>query len=205
MPEPSFVQRFFLALSAYFRILFDVEFAKRVVAAGAVQPGSTESPALEPEAEPESSSRRAAGVAPLEQAGSASAETGSKPSAPDGALQLLSLLQREGRFVDFIQQDVQKFSDAQIGQAARVVHEGCRATFRRYLELEPVLAEAEGSRTEVPSGFDARAIKLLGNVSGSAPYRGVLRHQGWRASRVELPQTLEGHAFEVLAPAEVEV
>src|SRR5690606_18681857 len=108
-------------------------------------------------------------------------------------------------FVDFVQQDVARFSDAEIGQAARVVHAGCRSALGRTLDVEPVLDQAEGSSTTVPEGFEPAAIKLVGAVSGSAPYRGTLRHKGWRARRLSLPEALADHAFDVLAPAEVEL
>jgi len=115
------------------------------------------------------------------------------------------LLQREGRLVDFLQQEVSKFSDSQIGQAARVVHEGCRRTLLRYLEVEPVLEQTEGEPTTVKDGFDPSTIKLVGNVVGSAPFKGVLRHKGWRAREIRLPETLADHDFKILAPAEVEL
>jgi len=56
------------------------------------------------------------------------------------ALQLLGLLQREARFVDFIQEDVAPYTDAEIGAAARVVHEGCRKMLREHFALAPVPA-----------------------------------------------------------------
>jgi hypothetical protein len=108
-------------------------------------------------------------------------------------LQVLALLQREGRLIDFCEEDLAGFSDAQIGAAARTVHDGCRKALRSYVKLEPVRTEAEGAAIEVPQGFDARAIRLTGNVVGNPPFRGVLRHHGWRA---------EGG---VVAPAEVEL
>jgi hypothetical protein len=121
------------------------------------------------------------------------------------ALQLLSLLQRDGRFLDFVQQDISGFADAQIGQAARLVHDGCSKALARHLSIERVVDGQEGQPTVVEVGFDPRATKLTGNVSGSAPYRGVLRHQGWRAQRLELPQVVADYDFAVLAPAEVEL
>jgi hypothetical protein len=57
----------------------------------------------------------------------------------------------------------------------------------------------------IESGFDPDAVRLVGNVSGSAPYRGVLNHGGWRAEAVSLPELVGDHDATVLAPAEVEV
>jgi hypothetical protein len=130
-----------------------------------------------------------------------------RPPAPptSSALQLLSLLQREGRLVDFLQQDITAFSDADIGAAARVVHEGCRRALRAHAAIEPVLRQAEGARVELAAGFDADEVKLVGDVRGQPPYAGVLRHRGWRATKLELPLIVGGHDAHVLAPAEVEL
>lgn len=122
-----------------------------------------------------------------------------------GALLLLALLQREGRFVDFLQQDVTSFDDAQVGAAARVVHEGCRRTLASHLKVEPIQAEAEGESTTLNAGYDVQAIKLVGNVSGKPPYKGNVQHRGWRALSLELPQEVGAHDPSVLAQAEIEL
>jgi len=121
------------------------------------------------------------------------------------ALQLLGLLQREGRFVDFLQQDVEGFSDPEVAAAARVVHDGCRRALRSHGSIEPVRSEDEGTRVEVEVDYDSNAIKLTGNVAGSAPFRGTLRHRGWRAVGFDLPRPVGDHDATVLAPAEVEL
>ncbi|MDP8999155.1 MAG: DUF2760 domain-containing protein [Myxococcota bacterium] len=124
---------------------------------------------------------------------------------PTAALQLLSMFQREGRLVDFLQQDITAFADADVGVAARVVHDGCRKALRAHAQIEPVLVDDEGARVSLVSGFDADEVKLVGDVRGEPPYTGVLRHRGWRATRLELPQIVGGHDARVLAPAEVEL
>lgn len=118
---------------------------------------------------------------------------------------VLSMLQREGRFIDFLQEDVAGFSDADVGAAARVVHEGCRKVVRQYLTLEPVRTESEGASINVPSGFDAQRIRLTGNVAGQPPFTGALRHHGWIAKDVKFPAVPEAMDPRVLAPAEVEL
>jgi len=182
----SFLQRFSLGWRSLLRSLSDAEYAERL---GGIDepPAALPEPPLE-EPSPEPPPARVSG-----------------PGTAEGALQLLNLLQREGRLVDFLQQEVASFSDAQIGQAARVVHEGCRKTLKRYIEVEPVLEAGEGEPTTVGDGFDQEAIKLVGNVAGGAPFRGVLRHKGWRAKAIHLPETLGEHDFRILAPAEVEL
>jgi len=112
-----------------------------------------------------------------------------RQASPDAALQLLGLLQKEARLIDFTQEDLSSYSDADIGGAARVVHEGCAKVLREYFTLTPVRPEAEGSRIALPDGFDASAIRLTGNVVGQAPYKGSLRHRPWRG-RIPAPAAL---------------
>jgi hypothetical protein len=122
----------------------------------------------------------------------------------DPALQLLALLQREGRLIDFLQQDVSAYSDADIGAAARVVHDGCRKALASHVEIAPVRQEREGGPITLEE-FDPSAVKLVGNVGGSRPFRGTLRHRGWRVETLKLPERVEGHDARVVAPAEVEL
>jgi hypothetical protein len=127
------------------------------------------------------------------------------PAPPsDEALRLLAVLQEEGRLVDFLQEDLAPYSDEQIGAATRGIQESCRKVLRERVPLEPVLAAAEGETVEVPPGFDPSAIRLSGNVSGAPPFRGVLRHPGWRAKAATLPPR-RGQDPHVIAPAEVEI
>jgi hypothetical protein len=187
--RPSFFARIWIAWVAYFRVLFDGEFAAGVqrLRAGAAAPSL---PAPEPAPEPEAPKKPAAVL---------------REAPTDAALQLLGLLQRHGRFVDFLEEDMAGFKDAEIGAAARVVHDGCRQAMRDHFELAPVREEDEGSRVEVPAGFDASAIRLTGNVVGAAPFRGTLKHRGWRCREAKLPKIAEGHDVSVIAPAEVEL
>jgi hypothetical protein len=122
------------------------------------------------------------------------------------ALDLLALLQREGRLVDFLKENLAAYPDAQIGAAARDVHRDCAAALDRTFGLVPVRSEAEGTGVTVPAGFDASSLRLTGSVSGQAPYQGTLRHGGWQATRCDLPAyTGSEAAAKVIAPAEVEV
>lgn len=178
-----FAARFVLAFTCFFRVLFDGALAARVRAA------LTGTPALPPAPEPEP----------------AQAPERKEPPSVVPALQLLALLQREGRLVDFLKQDVASFSDSDIGAAARVVHEGCRKALGAHAEIEPVRSEDEGAKLTLEAGFDPSQVKLTGNVQGSAPYSGTLRHKGWRVKQLELPSVVEGHDPHLLYPAEVEL
>lgn len=182
-------ERLWLAVVCFFRVLFDGIFAARAQAL--LLPAHAEA-APAPEAAP-----------PAAERSEPAPQTHSLPPV-DAALQLLGLLQREGRLIDFLQQDVSAFPDADIGAAARVVHDGCRKALAAHLEIRPVRDEREGAGITLES-VDPNAIKLVGNVSGTAPFRGTLRHRGWRALSVRLPAAVAGFDPNVLAPAEVEL
>jgi len=124
---------------------------------------------------------------------------------PTSALQLLSLLQQESRFIDFTQEDLSQFSDADIGAAARVVHSGARKVLDSYFELQPVSAQDEDSAVTLEPGFNASENRLTGNVVGEAPFTGTLMHKGWKAAAVKLPKLAPEHNAKILAPAEVEL
>jgi hypothetical protein len=126
-----------------------------------------------------------------------------KPS--DGALQMLSILQRDSRLIDFLMEDISPYSDDQVGTAVRTIHDQCRDTLGRYVHLGPVIDGVEGTFTKIDTN-DPNKVKLLGNVpaSGKAP-GGLLRHKGWRAERVDLPQLSASQTSTIIAPAEIEV
>jgi hypothetical protein len=127
------------------------------------------------------------------------------PKAFDRAVQMLALLQRDGRFIDFLAEDISPYPDAQLGAAARTIHEACRQVLDHYVQLEPILNSEEDKPVTVQGGFDPASIKLIGNVAGEPPIRGVLRHKGWQVKQVNLPPLPDGAGRMVLAPAEVEL
>lgn len=128
-----------------------------------------------------------------------------KEATPDAALQLLSLLQKEARFIDFIKEDVGAYSDADIGAAARVVHQGCSKAINEHFTLAPVSKDQEGSRVSLNKGFDAASYRLTGNIVGEAPFNGTLVHKGWQVTDLRLPKLTEGHNAKIIAAAEVEL
>jgi hypothetical protein len=172
----GFIVRYFFALKCFFRIWFSGEVADRVR-------GALDGAALAEPAQPRT----------------VSAE------GERGAARLLAVLQREGRLVDFLREDVGAYEDAQIGAAVRGVHAGCRKVLDEFVELKPVMTGSEGSKVAVEAGFDASAIRLVGDVQGEPPYRGTLAHHGWKAASLKLPELPESMDPMVVAPAEVEV
>ena len=153
------------------------------------------------------SRRDAAAARPAPSPGSKVGAAPATPPAPsvrtsDGALQLLGILQRDSRLVDFLMEDIASYSDDQVGAAVRELHDQCRDAVTRYVTLQPVIDGVEGTFTKT-EGVDKAALKFIGKVppSGTAP-GGVLRHKGWKAEKVDLPPTGPN---DVLAPAEIEI
>ena len=123
----------------------------------------------------------------------------------DRAVQMLALLQRDGRLVDFLSENISAYPDVQLGAAVRTIHETCRQALDQYVKLEPVLNSEEDQPVTVEAGFDPAAIKLIGNVAGPPPVRGLLRHKGWRVKELRMPPLPQGAERLVIAPAEVEL
>lgn len=185
-PPPSFGTRLQLA----WRVVVDAAFAGRLLAPAPTAPPPSRVPAPIPTPAPVPTP---APPAPSPERQHAS------------GLVLLAALQREGRLVDFLQQDVTAFADEDVAAAARVVHAGCQRLLRQVLDLEPAVPQAEGDATTLASGFDAQRIRLTGNVTGQPPYRGTVRHHGWVAKAVRFPTLAEGLDPRIVAAAEVEL
>ena len=128
-----------------------------------------------------------------------------KSNDPESALQLLGLLQQEARFIDFLNEDLKGFSDAEIGAVSRVVHEGSKKLLDQYFSLVPVRSEEEETRITLAAGFNPAENRVTGNVVGEPPFNGVLVHRGWKATKADLPKLAEGHDPKIIAPAEVEL
>jgi hypothetical protein len=127
------------------------------------------------------------------------------PATPsDGALQILAILQRDSRLIDFLMEDIAAYSDDQVGAAVRGLHDQCRDALARYVQLAPVIDGVEGTFTRLAS-IDPASVKLLGNVPPQPPPGGILRHKGWRSVKVELPALQGKQDPKVIAPAEVEI
>lgn len=186
---PNAFARFFMAFLIFFRFLFDRSFAAAVL------------------------DLRAGGAAhlPLSESETADALSFASPASEKfacdqaPALHLLAILQREGRLVDFLEEDISTFSDTDVGGAARLVHEGCRKVLQNYVDLVPVRSEGDGASVIVAPGFDPSSVRLTGRISGEPPFTGALRHHGWWVADVRLPAPPEGQDSRVIHPAEVEL
>ena len=122
----------------------------------------------------------------------------------DGALQILTILQRDSRLVDFLMEDIASYSDDQVGAAVRELHDQCRDSLARYVALQPVIDGVEGTPVKAPSG-DPHLVRFIGNVPAAPPSGGTLRHKGWRAAKVDLPALAAKEDTSIIAPAEIEI
>jgi hypothetical protein len=184
----NFWERISLAFRCFFSILFHAEI-----------PDDITEKLLKPSAPAPEAAPPAAPISRLKEAGPPVAESF------DRAVQMLALLQRDGRLIDFLAENISPYPDAQLGAAVRSIHETCRKVLGDYVKLEPILDSEEDQPVSVPAGFDPAAIKLIGNVTGALPVRGVLRHKGWRVKEVSLPPLPQGAGRMVIAQAEVEL
>ena len=124
---------------------------------------------------------------------------------PSEPIRLLALLQREGRLLDFLLEDISAASDDQIGAGVRDIHKKAKKALEEHVALERILPGEEEAPVEVPAGFDPSAVQLTGNVTGQPPFKGTLKHHGWRVKGYKLPAPPEGQDDLVVAPAQVEV
>lgn len=207
-------------LSLAFRCFFRLLFGRGLPAAAAeylpesVRPAALPAPREEAKAE-EAPAARGDGAAPAGKAEPAAAAprparaTGGGGDLAahhrDGALALLALLQREGRLIDFLRESIESYDDSDIGAAVRDIHRGCKKVIDEHFALEAVMPGEEEARVVVPEGFDPGEVRLIGKIAGEPPFKGTLRHHGWRVTEVKLPTLTDGVDRRVVAPAEVEV
>ena len=190
---PSFLSRIAIAIGSFFAILGNARLASDITRLRGGEVLAADVPPVPPK------------EVRIEVLVEKIVETVVEKRVDASALQLLGLLQREARFVDFVQEDVVGYTDAEVGAAARVVHEGCRKVLGAHFSIAPVRSEPEGSRVTLAAGFDATAVRLTGNVVGQAPFTGTLGHRGWRVTEARLPQLTDDKAAAILAQAEVEL
>jgi hypothetical protein len=180
------LNRIVLAFKCFFSLLFSGELSPDVIAALNLTKRGTAAPAAK------------------------AASPAAAPAAPpavrtaDGALQLLAILQRDSRLIDFLQEDIAGYEDEQIGAAVREIHDQSRDAIARYVTLTPVIDGVEGTYAKAPAQ-DPSLVKFVGNVPAQPPAGGTLRHKGWRATKVNLPALPARQDATVIAPAEIEI
>jgi len=175
------LNRILLAFHCFFNILFH----------GVLSPEALSELGLNRPVSPAASPKAAAPVAPTVR-------------TADGALQILGILQRDSRLIDFLMEDISGYGDDQIGAAVRELHDQCRDSVARYVTLQPVIDGVEGTYANAPSA-DPNLVKFVGNVPATPPKGGTLRHKGWRAATVNLPTVAGRQDPAIIAPAEIEI
>ena len=120
-------------------------------------------------------------------------------------LHTLSILQREGRLLDFFDEDLNNYDDEQIGMAVRSIQEDCKKAVKKYIALKPIFDLEEGDTIELTADFDPDSVKLVGKVAGNPPFKGILKHRGWKAGKKEIPKLSEVKDAGIITPAEVEI
>ena len=176
------MNRILLAFRCFFNILFHGELSPEALLALRLSRVSTPAAAAKPAAAPAAPTVRIA----------------------DGALQILGILQRDSRLIDFLMEDISGYGDDQIGAAVRELHDQCRDSVARYVTLQPVIDGVEGTYANAPSS-DPNLVKFVGNVPATPPKGGTLRHKGWRAATVNLPAAAGRQDPAIIAPAEIEI
>jgi len=175
------LNRILLAFRCFFEILFHGALSPNAL--GALKLARREQPAPGPKGTPPAAALR---------------------TPADGALQILTILQRDSRVVDFLMEDIASYSDDQVGAAVRELHDQCRDSLARYVTLQPVIDGVEGTPVKAPSG-DPHVVRFIGNVPATPPSGGTLRHKGWRAAKVDLPGLAAKEDTTIVAPAEIEI
>jgi Domain of unknown function (DUF2760) len=119
----------------------------------------------------------------------------------------LAIFQERGRLIDFLMDDITTYDDAQVGVAARVVHQGCKAALEEHFSIRPIRAESEGSSVTIAAGYAADEYRLIGKISGPGAFSGTLLHHGWKTDSVNLPRLVrtDPDRLPTIAPAEVEL
>jgi hypothetical protein len=105
---------------------------------------------------------------------------------------MLGILQREGRLIDFLEEDVASFTDAQIGAAVRDIHKGCKKALAPGIReiaagIVPFLGDAH-PRVRQAAG------NTLGELIGDFQQGGGERHHRCRQAPPRfLPPLLQRH------------
>jgi hypothetical protein len=178
------LNRIVLAFKSFFSLLFSGELSPDVITALNLTRRGASAPAAKPAAP-------APAAAPAIR-------------TADGALQILAILQRDARLIDFLQEDISAYADDQIGAAVREIHDQSRDAIARYVTLTPVIDGVEGTYAKAPAQ-DASLVKFVGNVPAKPPAGGTLLHKGWRATKVDLPAIPARQDATIIAPAEIEI
>lgn len=188
--------RLFQAIGVFFKVLFQSEFASKVKNIEGISKRAEE---LEETLQKDQARHKLE----IEQLKNAPKEA--HGNFEEGAYALLSLMQKEARFLDFVQEEIQELPDNQVGAVCKRIHKDLKKLFKDFLKVEPVFDSKENTTVSIGEGFEPSEIQLSGNVDKKAPFEGVLRHKGWMVDSLNLPKRPSSARTKVLQPAQVEV
>jgi hypothetical protein len=129
----------------------------------------------------------------------------SESQAESEIVAFFALLQEKGRLVDFLMDDIAGYGDAEVGAAARVVHQGCRQILDEYFKISAISEVQEGAQVTLPAGYPTDQYRIVGKLAGEPPFTGTLLHKGWKTQTVKLPRIVTSGKLPAIAPAEVEL
>jgi hypothetical protein len=191
----------FLAIRAFFAVLFNRAVATQVrecldKTKRSKSTGSSPLPSSTLPSSPSSVSEPTKGAIPSR------VTAVPKPLERNGALTLLSALQREARLMDLVCESLDEYSDAQIGAAARDVLRDSKKVLHRMFGLKHLVDTDEGERVTLPENASPIRWRVIGSDASNAL---TLSHAGWQATKLDMPQW-SGSSDDsmVIAPAEVE-
>jgi hypothetical protein len=118
------------------------------------------------------------------------------------ALTLLAVMQKESRILDLIFDDLDGYSDEQIGGASRQVLRDLRDCLDSHVKIESLVDKQEGDVVQIPDAASPIRWKVIGDASAQS---GTLTHAGYVAKKVALPEwTGTEENASIIAPAEVD-
>lgn len=147
----------------------------------------------------------------------ANTQTGIKVEAPiatkdeddTSIVTFISMLQEKGRILDFAMDDIEKYSDEEVGRVARVVHQGIRDVFVSTTGVRPLHKGLEGEVIKINENDDFSMYKMLGTGTGNPPFSGTVVHRGWIAEKLVIPKSSlkssTNSASKIIQAVEIEV
>ena len=171
--------RLFQAIATFFKVLFQSDFAHKVKE---IEPTSRKLVDLQETLEKQSVRHQLE----IEQLKNTPKDV--HGNFEEGSYALLSLMQKEARFLDFVQEEIEELPDAQVGAVCKRIHKDLKKLFKDFLKIEPVFDSRENETVSIAEGFEPSEIQLSGEIDKKPPFKGILKHKGWMVDSLNLPK-----------------
>jgi hypothetical protein len=158
--------RFFLAISVFFKVLFHAKYAQDISSIPSKEAKIGELEDNLKRLRLENNLLEASAKAPVVE-----------DELLPGASALLTLMQREARFLDFTQEDISELSDQQVGAVSRLIHRDLKKLVSQYVKLQPVFDAEEGQKVSVGVDRLPYEYQVATDRDLNAPFSAVLRHR----------------------------